>query len=156
MILVDANLLLYAVAAEAPEHDAAREWLDERLNGTARVGLPWPSLLAFLRLITNPRVYDRPLPLSDAWERVTAWLSLPVAWIPLPTSRHAAVLEELLRRESASRLVPDAHLAALALEHGLRVCTTYGDFARFAGVSWENPLAVSDSAGEATAGIEPA
>lgn len=141
MILVDANILLYAVAKEAPEHEAARTWLDERLNGTARVGLPWPSVLAFVRLIGNPRVYQRPLPLADAWQRATAWLEQPVVWVPLPTSRHAQVLGELLGRESASRLVSDAHIAALAIEHGLRVCTTDGDFARFTGVSWENPLA---------------
>jgi len=141
LILVDANILLYAVAEESPEHDIARTWLDDRLNGTARVGLPWPSLLAFLRLISNPRVYQRPLPLVDAWERATAWLEQPVAWVPLPTSRHAEVLGTLLAPESASRLVPDAHIAALAVEHGLRVCTTDGDFARFAGVTWENPLA---------------
>ncbi len=140
MILVDANILIYAVAEESPEHDAASTWLDERLNGTTRVGLPWPSVLAYLRLISNPRVYERPLSLADAWHRASAWLEQPVAWVPLPTARHAGVLGQLLRPESASRLVPDAHLAALAVEHGLRVCTTDGDFARFAGVSWENPL----------------
>lgn len=141
MILVDANILLYAVADESPQHDVARDWLDERLSGTTRVGLPWPSVLAFLRLISNPRVYRRPLPLADAWQRATSWLEQPVAWVPLPTPRHAEILGELLGRESASRLVPDMHIAALAIEHGLRVCTTDGDFARFAGVSWENPLA---------------
>jgi toxin-antitoxin system PIN domain toxin len=141
VILVDANLLLYAVAREAPEHAAARVWLDERLSGSARVGLPWPSLLAFVRLIASPRVVERPLALSEAWRRVTAWLAQPPAWVPLPTSRHADLLGELLERERAPRLVPDAHLAALAIEHGLRLCSTDGDFARFPTLAWENPLA---------------
>jgi hypothetical protein len=142
MILVDANLLLYAANQSAPEHDAARGWLDHRLSGTARVGLPWPSLLAFVRLATNPVVVRRPVPVSAAWSQVREWLSVDVAWIPLPTERHAERVGQFCEAPwMTSRLVPDAHLAALAVEHGLTVCSSDGDFGRFAGVTWENPLA---------------
>ena len=140
MILVDANLLVYAVNREAAEHEVARAWLDERLSGDPRVGLPWPSLLAFLRVAANPRIFPGALRLSEAWERVTAWLDQPPAWVPVPGPRHTEILGGLLSRERSPRLVPDAHLAALAIEHGLRLCTTDGDFARFRGLEWENPL----------------
>ncbi len=107
------------------------------------MGLPWPSLLAFVRLVSDPRVYQRPLTVRDAWERVTAWLARPSAWVPVPGSRHASILGGLLVQEEASRLVPDAHLAALAIEHGLKLCSADRDFARFQGLVWENPIAES-------------
>lgn len=142
MILVDANLLVYAYVSGFPEHGPAREWLDERLSGPDRVGLPWQSLLAFLRLTTNPRVFERPAPLARAWRQVEEWLDCEPAWIPLPTARHRRVLASLLAAAGpGGNLVPDAHLAALALEHGLAVASTDGDFARFPGVRWQNPLA---------------
>jgi uncharacterized protein len=140
VILVDANLLVYASAPETPQHAAAREWLDARLNGTARVGLPWPSLLAFMRIVSNPRLFER-ASLAHAREQVRDWMSLPTTWVPSPTKAHASILDELLAGESAHRLVPDAHLAALALEHGLILCSSDGDFARFPQLRWENPLA---------------
>lgn len=124
-----------------PQHRPARTWLDERLSGSVRVGLPWPSLLTFVRLVASPRVFERPLALLEAWRRVDEWLSQSPAWIPLPTPEHPRILGELLAGESAARLVPDAHLATLALEHGLVVCSNDGDFARFRGVRWQNPLA---------------
>lgn len=77
MILVDANLLVYASTQGLSQHEGARRWLDERLNGTARVGLPWPSLLAYVRLVSNPRVFERPRPIVDAWRQVEAWLDCP-------------------------------------------------------------------------------
>lgn len=142
MILVDANLLLYAANQAAPEHQRAREWLDARLSGTARVGLPWPSLLAFVRLASNPLVMRQAVPVAMAWQQVEQWLAAGPAWIPQPTPRHAEVLGELYGPSwMTSRLVPDAHLAALAIEHGLILCSTDGDFARFAGLDWKNPLA---------------
>lgn len=143
MILVDANLLIYAVNAAAPQHAAAQAWLDARMNGTSRVGLPWASLLAFLRLVTNPRVFQRPLSMSSAWSQVDAWLNSGPAWIPMPTSRHAEILARLLAAPGVhGNLVPDAHLAALAIEHGLELNSTDGDFARFAELKWCNPLAL--------------
>lgn len=140
MILVDANLLIYASAPQMPQHEAAKRWLDDRLNDTARVGLPWPSLLAFIRIVSNPRLFEA-ASLTHARAQVRAWLDLPSTWVPLPTEAHGAILDQLLAGEQSHRLVADAHLAALALEHGLALCSSDGDFARFAGLRWENPLA---------------
>jgi toxin-antitoxin system PIN domain toxin len=141
MILIDANLLIYAHVQTLSQHEAVRHWLEKQFNETPRVGLPWPSLLAFVRLVTNPRVFDRPAPMAEAWERVEEWLALPSVWVPQPTERHAQILADLLRRAvDRSNLVPDAHLAALAIEHGLVLCSTDGDFARFPGLRWSNPL----------------
>lgn len=141
MILVDANLLLYAANRSAPEHQLARTWLDAKLSGTARVGLPWPSLLAFVRLASNPLVIQKPVPVADAWGQAAQWLSSPVTWVPTPGEKHSAVFAELCQPAwMTSRLVPDAHLAALAIEHGLTLCSSDGDFSRFRGLSWENPL----------------
>ena len=141
MILVDANLLVYAHVRSLPQHEQARQWLDRRLNGAAPVGLPWPSLLGFLRLITNPRIFERPRPLIEAWQQVNDWLDCDTVWIPGPTDKHRQILEPLLAATGGrSNLVPDAHLAALAIEHGLILCSTDGDFARFPALRWENPL----------------
>lgn len=140
MILVDANLLIYSSAPETPQHGAARDWLDERLNGSARVALPWPSLLAFLRIVSNPKLFEG-ASLVNAQAQVKAWLDLPITWIPNPTEEHARILSDLLAGDAHHRLVPDAHLAALALEHGLVLCSSDGDFARFPQLRWENPLA---------------
>jgi hypothetical protein len=142
VILVDANVLVYAHVADFAQHEAAREWLDGRLNGSARVGLPWPSLLAFVRLVTNPRVFERPAALAGAWQQVEEWLDCEATWIPAPTERHREVLGRLLTQGTVrANLVPDAHLAALAIEHGLVLFSTDGDFARFAELRFENPLA---------------
>jgi hypothetical protein len=142
MILVDANLLLYAHVESFPQHEAGRTWLDAQLSGRTPVGLPWPSLLAFLRIATNPRVFERPEPIAAAWKQLQAWLDCDVAWVPQPTERHREVLESLLGPPGIQGgLVADAHLAALALEHGLILCSTDSDFARFPGLRWQNPLA---------------
>jgi toxin-antitoxin system PIN domain toxin len=141
VILVDANLLVYAHVRSLPQHERARAWLDGRLSGPAPVGLPWPSLLGFLRLVTNPRVFPRPEPMAKAWRQVGAWLGAEPAWIPRATERHSEVLGGLLASAAVhANLVPDAHLAALALEHGLVLCSADGDFARFTGLRWQNPL----------------
>jgi uncharacterized protein len=141
LILVDANILIYAHVNSFAQHDAARFWLDRQLNGVPRVGLPWPSLSAFLRLVTNPRVFEHPEPIADAWTQVLAWLACETAWVPQPTERHTELLGALLALPGVhGNLVPDAHLAALALEHGLTLCSTDGDFGRFPGLAWRNPL----------------
>src|ERR1700761_7114352 len=112
------------------------------MSGTARVGLPWPSLLGFLRLITNPRIFPRPLSIADAWNRAEAWLACDPAWSPGPTERHAETLARLVVASGVhGNLLPDAHLAALAIEHGLELNSTDGGFARFAGLNWRNPIA---------------
>lgn len=142
MILVDANLLLYAKIEGYPQHPRALSWLDERLNAPPRVGLPWPSLLAFLRIATNPRVFERPLASRDAWAQIEEWLGRPNVWIPVPGARHREVLAVLVDSiQPTSSLVPDTHLAALAIEHGLQLHSTDGDFGRFADLTWINPLA---------------
>ena len=142
MILIDANLLIYAHVSTFSQHERARNWLDNQLNGVAPVGLPWPSLLAFLRLVTNPRLFDSPASITDAWEQVIAWLNCDPSWIPEPTERHSQILGDLLADAGVhANLVPDAHLAALAIEHGLILCSTDGDFGRFPGLRWQNPLA---------------
>jgi hypothetical protein len=142
VILVDGNLLVYAHVASFPQHARARDWLDAQLTGGAPVGLPWPSLLGFLRLVTNPRVFRRPEPVARAWGQVEAWLRAEAAWIPEPTERHRDVLGGLLAVAGVqANLVPDAHLAALAIEHGLLLCSTDGDFARFPQLRWQDPLA---------------
>ncbi len=142
MILVDANLLLYATITDYEQHAAARAWLEERLNAPARVGLAWPSLLAFLRIGTNPRLFPRPLAIRQAWTRVEEWLAVPTVWIPTETDRHVEILGHLLTHAGASgNLVSDAHLAALAIEHGLTLCSSDHDFRRFPSLRFENPIA---------------
>lgn len=142
MILVDANLLVYAHVASMPQHRAARAWLDGRLNSGEIVGLPWASLLAFARLVTNPRIFERALPMAQAWKQIESWLDCRVVRVPVPTERHREVLAPLIRAVAGrSNLVPDAHLAALAIEHGLVLCSTDSDFARFQGLRWDNPIA---------------
>lgn len=141
MILVDANVLLYAKISDYPQHAPARAWLDRKLSEPARVGLPWVSLLSFLRISTNSRLFPQPLPIREAWAQVGSWLDRPQVWVPAPTERHREVLDELLRDSSiVAGLVMDAHLAALALEHGLTLCSTDGDFGRFRELRWQNPL----------------
>jgi toxin-antitoxin system PIN domain toxin len=142
VILVDANLLVYAQVADFDQHARARDWLDESLVGTAKVGLPWESLVAYMRLVTNPRVFPSPLPLADAMTQVRDWLARPAAWAPGPTDRHAEILAELVAPGGIrADLVHDAHLAAIAIGHGLTLMSNDGDFAQFRGLSWENPLA---------------
>lgn len=140
-MLLDANILIYAVHRQSRSHGRARDWLTDQLNGSRRVGLPWQSLGAFLRITTHPRAFERPLDPGDAWARVSDWLACDVAWIPEPGPRHGDLLGGLVDAyEVRGNLVPDAQLAALALEHGLTVCSADTDFARFAEVQWHNPL----------------
>lgn len=141
MILVDASLLLYARSRDAPQHAQAQDWLDAQLSGRSRVGLPWESLLAFVRLISSPRIFQRPESTDAAWRQVEDWLSAAPVWVPRPTDRHFDILGRLLPAVDRSELVPDAHLAALAIEHGLTLASADRDFARFEQVRWVNPLA---------------
>lgn len=141
-MILDANLLLYARNASDARHPAARAFVEDALNGPRRVGLPWQSLAAFLRIATHPRVFPTPLSASAASDQVEQWLAAPAAWVPVPGERHAEVLLPLVRRlRLGGPLVSDAHLAALALEHGTGIWSTDADFARFPGLRWEDPLA---------------
>lgn len=135
MLLVDANVLLYAVNAQAREHDRANKWLNEALSAPESVGLSWVVLLAFIRIATMPAVFPSPLDPEQAGELVESWVSAPSATVVEPTARHLPLLRGLLAEAgTAGNLVSDAHLAALALEHDATVASFDRDFGRFSGV----------------------
>jgi hypothetical protein len=141
VILVDANLVLYAEDALSPQHEAARTWWDAQLSGASPVCLSWGVLCAFIRISTNSRVYERPLALDQAMSRVQSWLDQPCVRLVHPTERHWTVLQALLKEGQAlGNLVTDAHLAALAVQHGCTLMSTDGDFARFPKLKWSNPI----------------
>ena len=132
MRIVDANVLLYAVNRQSVGHEAAHRWLTSALSGSEAVGLPWVSLLAFTRLSTSRRIFASPLPPADAMTVVESWLSQPAAVTVEPTTRHSSVLRGLLEQAgTAGNLTTDAHIAALAIEHGATVVTFDRDFERF-------------------------
>ena len=141
MILVDANLLLYAEDSLSSHHEPARAWWDAQLSGTEPVALCWPVLTAFIRIGTNARLHRRPLTLKEAVERVQSWLDQPCVRLVSPTDHHWLILQKLLRGGGATaNLVSDAHLAALAVEHNAVLQSTDSDFARFPGLKWKNPI----------------
>lgn len=142
MILIDTNLLVYAQDPNSPHHARASAWLDERLSGDPRVGLPWECLLSYVRIVTNPRIFTRPQSIETAWDSVEKWLDCGCVWTPAPGPAYRPILAALLKNlGGGAKLVPDAHLAALAIEHGLTLCSADGDFARFKNLRWLNPLA---------------
>ena len=141
MILVDANILLYAEDSLSPQHQVARLWWDTQLSGASPVCLCWTVIGAFIRISTNPRVFENPLELKAAISRVQSWLNQPCVRLIDATERHWSVLKDLLTHGQATgNLVADAHLAALALQHGCTLMSTDADFARFAQLRWSNPL----------------
>lgn len=137
----DVNLLLYALDETSPRHELARPWLERTLSGRRTVVLSWTVLLAFVRLSTRSAVFASPLTAEEALDVVDEWLGLPAVVVVQPGRRHAAVLRELLTSVgTAGNLVPDAHLAALSVEHGAELCSSDADFSRFPGVRWVDPL----------------
>lgn len=142
MILVDTNLLVYGFVEDMEQHEQAKAWLDDQLSGHTKVGLPWESLLAFVRISTNHRIWPKPAAAGTAWGQVREWLSATVSWTPVPTEAHVEILGRLVPEIRRPNIIHDAHLAALAMVHGLELCSTDGDFARFqsAGLRWSNPL----------------
>jgi hypothetical protein len=141
VILVDANLLIYAVNQDLPQHAVARRWLEGILSANDTVGIPWVALLAFLRICTSPRVFERPLPPEAAIAYVDGWLAQPVVKAVGPGERHWPILRSLLLQSgTAGNLTTDAHIAALALEHGYAVHSADNDFKRFPGLRHVNPL----------------
>jgi toxin-antitoxin system PIN domain toxin len=142
MILIDANLLIYAVNADAPDHAKAKQWVEETLAGIrGPVVLTWFTLTAFVRITTNSKLLMSPLPLDDALQMVTEWLALPDVITIAPGPDHAVHFAAACRSARASgNLVTDSHLAALAMEHGCTLASCDADFARFAGLNWVNPL----------------
>jgi len=142
VILVDANLLIYAVNRDAPQHAAARAWWEQVLSGTTPVGLPWLVLLAFLRLSTNARVLRSPASVERALGYVHEWLAQPYVTPVSPGDRHWDILSRLLAESGAAgNLTSDAHIAAIAIEHDHVVCSADNDFKRFKGIRHVNPLA---------------
>lgn len=141
MILVDANLLIYAVDADAPHHRVARRWLERTLSGTTRVGLPYSVILAFVRLTTRAGIMRHPLQADEALAYVDSWLEQPYVTIVGPGEKHWPVLRNLLQASgTAGNLTSDAHIAALALERGATVYSADNDFKRFVGIRHINPL----------------
>ena len=142
MILIDANLLIYAVNQDAPLHRRAKSWLESALAGPETVAFSWNVLLAFLRLTTRPGLFRRPLSWATAFDLIAAWLDQPFATVVSAGPRHLRMLRQLLLPLGAGgNLTSDAHLAALAMEHGAELCSSDTDFDRFPGLKWRNPLA---------------
>ncbi len=143
MILVDANLLIYAVNQDLPQHKRAVSWWEQTLSGTAMVGIPWVSILAFLRICTNPRIFSQPLSPESAITYVDEWLDQPLVRLVQPGAGHWPILRNLLLQTGmAGNLTTDAHIAALALEQGYSIYSADNDFQRFPGLKHINPLSV--------------
>jgi len=141
VILVDANLLLYAYDSSSGQHQRARLWWEARLSEPEPVRLAWATILAFVRIGTNPRALRAPLTIEEACGHVTTWLERPMVDLLEPTGRHLELLRRLLvQGQATANLVADAHLAALAIEHGATLCSSDEDFSRFRGLTWTNPI----------------
>jgi uncharacterized protein len=139
--LLDVNLLVYSADESSAHHEAARAWLERTLSGTEEVGFAWPALLGFVRISTNPVAFGNALSPAKAFEFVNSWLDQPIATVVHPTPEHVAVLRRLLEPlGTAGNLTSDAHLAALAIEHGAELCSRDADFSRFPGLRWTDPL----------------
>ena len=141
MILVDANILLYAEDALSPRHQQAHEWWDDQLSRSEPVCLCWTVLSAFIRIGTNQHVFEHPLTLEEAIARVQSWLAQPCTRVIRPTDQHWTIFQQMLSDgQATANLVTDAHLAALALEYGCELASTDSDFSRFPKLKWVNPL----------------
>jgi uncharacterized protein len=141
MILIDANLLIYAVDSDSAHHKAARRWLEKSLSGTTQIGMAWIVLLAFIRITTHPRIMRNPLPADAALSYVDEWLAQPCVVNVVPGDNHWPILRQLILASGiAANLTSDAHLAALAIEHGYAIYSADHDFKRFSGLKHVNPL----------------
>lgn len=141
MILIDANLAIYAYDESSPRHAVARAWLEASVGGRESVGFALTTLLAFVRISTDPRVHVRPLATATAMDIVGSWLEHQNVHLVTPTERHWSTFRDLAARGQArGPLLMDAHLAALAIEHGATLATTDRDYSRFAGLRTIDPL----------------
>ena len=141
MILLDANLLIYSFSSSSPHHALAHRWLENLLSSPRSVALAWATINAFLRVSTNPRAYAYPYTAAEAAQIISELLERPTIQVVDPGDRYWRIFRDLLvDAQVTANLVSDAHLAALAIEHGALLCTTDRDFARFPGLRWENPL----------------
>ena len=141
-MLVDVNLLVYAAMETSPFHAHSREWFNAALNGDERVALPWESITGFVRLASNPRLCSPGFSVREAWRIAELWLDCGNVWIPTPTREHRAVFRHLIGNVApmTHKLVADAHLAAIAIEHNLALVSADTDFAKFSGLRYHNPL----------------
>lgn len=141
MKILDVNLLIYAHNTRMPDHERARAWFEEVMSGAETVGLPWHTLLGFVRLTTRAAIMSPPLTTAAALDQVDRWLAQPCATVVHPTERHPVVLRRMLDAVgTGGNRVPDAHLAALAVEHGATLCSRDEDFGRFPGLRWLDPV----------------
>lgn len=141
MKLLDVNLLIYAVDEESSHHEQTLKWFEETLSGKETVAFAWHALVGFLRITTRPLGARNAWPIQSALDEIQRWLAQPVAIVVHPTDRHVAVLRDLLAPlGTGGNLTSDAHLAALAIEHGAALCSHDNDFSRFAGLRWIDPL----------------
>ena len=141
MIIPDVNLLVHAHDSRFHRHEAARAWWETLMNASGSIGLPWVAILGFIRISTNPRIFENPFDVGGACERVRSWLAQPQTVLIHPGDRHTEILFGLLEAAgTAGNLTTDAHLAALAIEHQAELHSTDSDMARFPGLRWVNPL----------------
>jgi toxin-antitoxin system PIN domain toxin len=141
MKVVDINILIYTINKDTPHHQKAKKWFEASLSSDEPVGLAWMVILGFLRIITSGRIMPTPLQPEVAFEIVDEWLRQPPCRIIVQTERHWSILQEILMPlGTAANLTSDAHLAALAIEHGARLFSTDNDFSRFASLRWTNPI----------------
>lgn len=141
MVVVDVNLLLYAVISGFPQHEVARSWWEATLNGSEEVGLASPAIFGFLRIATNPRILESPLAMEAATRFVNDWFAQPGVRYLVPGQRHLGIAFDLLREVgTAGNLTTGVQLAALAIEQDAEMCSNDTDFGRFAGLRWNNPL----------------
>ena len=142
-MMLDANILLEGFNLASPRHTRARQLIGDIFSGTTRVALPWQTIGAFVRISTNPRAFAQPLSGAEAWGFVEQWLARRVTWVPPAPELTAAVYGRLAAEVNITgNLVPDAMLAALAIEHGQELWTADTDFARFPSLTWRDPLAM--------------
>jgi len=141
VIILDANILLYAYDAASSHHSKARSWVEETFSGVAPVGLPWQTVTAFLRIMSNPRLPGARLAHQEAVQIVDSWLEQPNLRLLSPGEDHWHLFRQMIvEGQAPGPLVSDAHLAALTIEYGGELHTTDRDFARFPGLRWTNPL----------------
>jgi hypothetical protein len=141
MIILDANVLLYAYDSASILHSKARAWVEDAFSGTTPIGLPWQTINAFLRITTNSRLPRQRFSMAEAARIADLWLEQPNVRPLAPGEDHWPLFRQMIIEGQASGpLVADAQLAALAIEYGGTLCTTDRDFARFPGLRWKNPL----------------
>jgi uncharacterized protein len=141
VIVVDANLLVYSYDVKSADHQKSAAWLEEILSGSEAVGLPWPCICAFIRVVTNRRLPGMGVAAQDALEAVEEWLQTPNVQVLVPGDRHWPVFRRMVvDGQAPGALVSDAEVAALTIEYGGVLHTADRDFARFPGLRWVNPL----------------